>query len=61
MGMLMERHQCSAELAFDMLRVASEAVNLRLGDLAEQVVHTGMDPHLLPPLARGPIETAGPG
>jgi len=41
MGILMERHRFTAEQAFDRLRDLSQRGNVKLRDLAEQVVHTG--------------------
>ncbi len=40
-GVLVERHKCSPEQAFDMLRVVSQRTNRRLADLAEELVRTG--------------------
>jgi transcriptional regulator with GAF, ATPase, and Fis domain len=53
MGILMERHRVTSEQAFEMLRIASQNMNIRLRDLAEQVVRTGLDPALVTPAARG--------
>jgi hypothetical protein len=43
-GMLMERQGLSAPQAFDVLRRASQRLNLRLTDLAEQLTATGRLP-----------------
>jgi GAF domain-containing protein len=43
-GILMERHRVTAEAAFEMLKVASQKLNIRLRDVAEQVVRTGQEP-----------------
>jgi GAF domain-containing protein len=40
-GIIMERQKCTAEAAFDILRVASQRQNIKLRDLAQQVVDTG--------------------
>jgi len=40
-GVLVERHKCSPEQAFDLLRVVSQRTNRRLADLAEELVRTG--------------------
>lgn len=53
MGILMERHRVTPEQAFEMLKVASQNRNIRLRDLAEQVVLTGLDPA---EMAAGPRE-----
>jgi AmiR/NasT family two-component response regulator len=38
-GILMERHRCSAAAAFDLLRTRSQARNAKLRDLARELVH----------------------
>jgi GAF domain-containing protein len=40
-GVLVERHKCSPEQAFDLLRVVSQRTNRRLAELAEELVRTG--------------------
>lgn len=40
-GVLVERHKCSPEQAFDLLRVVSQRTNRRLADLAAELVRTG--------------------
>lgn len=52
MGILMERHRATPEQAFEMLKVASQNLNIRLRDLAEQVVLTGLDPAQMGPARR---------
>lgn len=52
MGILMERHRVTPEQAFEMLKVASQNLNIRLRDLAEQVVLTGLDPAQMGPAPR---------
>ena len=41
MGILMERHQFTEEQAFDHLRGLSQRRNLKLRDVAEQLIYTG--------------------
>jgi AmiR/NasT family two-component response regulator len=41
MGILMERHRLTEEQAFDRLRDRSQRSNVKLRDLAEQVIYTG--------------------
>lgn len=43
-GILMERERITAERAFDMLRRASQHLNLKLRDIAQEVVDTGEKP-----------------
>jgi phage terminase Nu1 subunit (DNA packaging protein) len=43
-GILMERHKLTAEQAFDHLRVGSSRRNVKLRDIAEQLLFTGEDP-----------------
>ena len=43
-GILMERHKLSREQAFSLLSKASQNLNTKLRDLAEEVVHTGTIP-----------------
>jgi GAF domain-containing protein len=40
-GIIMERQKCTPDAAFDVLRVASQRQNIKLRDLAQQVVETG--------------------
>lgn len=40
-GIIMERQKCTPDAAFDVLRVASQRQNIKLRDLAQQVVDTG--------------------
>ena len=41
MGILMERHRLTPERAFDQLRELSQQRNVKLRDLAEQIIYTG--------------------
>jgi AmiR/NasT family two-component response regulator len=41
MGILMERHRLTPEQAFDHLRRLSQQRNVKLRDLAEQIIYTG--------------------
>jgi AmiR/NasT family two-component response regulator len=41
MGILMERHWVSQEQAFDRLRDLSMRSNVKLRDVAEQIIYTG--------------------
>jgi AmiR/NasT family two-component response regulator len=41
MGILMERHRLTEEQAFDRLRALSQQSNVKLRDVAEQIVYTG--------------------
>ena len=43
-GILMERHRITADEAFEMLRRASQRLNVRLANVAEQVALTGESP-----------------
>ena len=43
-GILMERHRVSADEAFDMLRRASQHLNVKLRSVAQQVADTGAFP-----------------
>lgn len=43
-GILMERERISADQAFDVLRKASQHLNVKLRDVAQEVVHTGTNP-----------------
>ena len=42
MGILMQRHQVSREVAFDLLRTASQDTNRKLSVVASEVADTGM-------------------
>jgi AmiR/NasT family two-component response regulator len=41
MGILMERHRFTEEQAFDQLRDLSQRSNVKLRDVAEQLIYTG--------------------
>jgi hypothetical protein len=43
-GIVMERHKLSAKQAFDVLVQSSQQINVKLRDLANLVVNTGIDP-----------------
>jgi GAF domain-containing protein len=44
LGILMERERISGEQAFDILRRASQHLNIKLREVAQQLVDTGEDP-----------------
>jgi GAF domain-containing protein len=44
MGILMERERITAEQAFDVLRRASQHLNLKLREVAQNLIDTGEDP-----------------
>ena len=44
LGILMERERISANQAFDILRRASQHLNIKLRDIAQDLVDTGEDP-----------------
>ena len=48
MGILMERHRITHDDAFQRLSVASQSLNVRLRDVAEQIVLTGEDAETVP-------------
>jgi AmiR/NasT family two-component response regulator len=48
-GILMERDRITARQAFDVLRRASQHLNIKLRDVAEALVDTGEDPDTGPP------------
>lgn len=41
MGILMERHRFTAKQAFDQLRDLSQRGNIKLRDVAEELIYTG--------------------
>ena len=41
MGILMERHRLTQEQAFDRLRHLGQRSNVKLRDVAEQIIYTG--------------------
>ncbi|MBV2366383.1 GAF and ANTAR domain-containing protein [Streptomonospora nanhaiensis] len=43
-GILMERHQMTAEQAWERLKAASQNLNVKLAELAEKIARTGEDP-----------------
>jgi hypothetical protein len=43
-GILMERHRIAADVAFDILRRASQHQNRKLRDIADEIATTGQDP-----------------
>jgi GAF domain-containing protein len=46
LGILMERERISANQAFDILRRASQHLNIKLRDIAQDLVDTGEDPDI---------------
>jgi hypothetical protein len=44
LGILMERERITAEQAFDVLRRASQHLNIKLREVAQELVDTGVDP-----------------
>jgi len=55
-GILMNREGVTAEQAFDMLRTASQRLNMKLRDVAERVTYTGEIPPPRPATGRRPDE-----
>jgi AmiR/NasT family two-component response regulator len=54
-GILMERERISADAAFDILRRASQHLNIKLRVVAQNLVDTGERPETgPPPQGRGP-------
>jgi GAF domain-containing protein len=49
MGILMERERISTDQAFDILRRASQRLNIKLKEVAQKLVDTGEDPEAEPP------------
>jgi hypothetical protein len=43
-GIMMERHRLTAAMAFELLRVASQNRNIRLRQLSQRVIDTGLEP-----------------
>jgi hypothetical protein len=58
-GIVMERHRLSARQAFDLLVRSSQRLNVKLRDLADAVVDTGLDPNDTALLARLAATEAG--
>jgi AmiR/NasT family two-component response regulator len=58
-GILMERERITADQAFDMLRRASQHLNVKLRKVAETLVQTGVEPDTGPP--RSDVQLAGSG
>jgi len=58
-GILMERERITADEAFDMLRRASQHLNVKLRKVAETLVQTGVEPDTGPP--RSDVQLAGSG
>ena len=50
-GILMERERITADQAFDVLRRASQHMNIKLREVAETLVATGESPLAAPPPA----------
>ena len=51
-GILMERERITADQAFDVLRRASQHMNIKLREVAETLVDTGESPNTGPPRPR---------
>jgi len=49
MGILMERERVTSDQAFDVLRRASQHLNIKLREVAQNLVDTGEDPDVGPP------------
>ncbi len=49
MGILMERERITPEQAFDVLRRASQHLNVKLREVAQNLIDTGEDPDVGPP------------
>jgi GAF domain-containing protein len=49
MGILMERERIAPEQAFDVLRRASQHLNVKLREVAQNLIDTGEDPDVGPP------------
>ena len=49
MGILMERERITAPQAFDILRRASQHLNIKLREVAQNLVETGEEPDTGPP------------
>src|SRR5262249_7945302 len=59
-GILMAQYRCRPEEAFDLLRRASQNANVKVSDLAAQIVEQIASPGTLPrPAGRPPLATAG--
>jgi GAF domain-containing protein len=58
-GIVMERHRLPARQAFDLLVRSSQRLNVKLRDLADAVVNTGLDPKDTALLARLAANEAG--
>jgi hypothetical protein len=57
LGILMERERITADQAFDILRRASQHLNLKLREVAEKLVETGEQPDTGPP--HGNVQSSG--
>lgn len=53
-GILMERERITADDAFDVLRRASQELNVKLREIAQRLVDTGEDPRVRRPSERDP-------
>ena len=58
-GILMERERITADHAFDILRRASQHLNVKLREVAEKLVETGEEPDTGPP--RSDVQSFGSG
>jgi anti-sigma regulatory factor (Ser/Thr protein kinase) len=57
-GILMERERITAEQAFEILRHASQDLNVKLRDVAQRLVDTGEDPRPSPSTHRAKTDRA---
>jgi AmiR/NasT family two-component response regulator len=58
LGILMERERITADQAFDILRKASQHLNIKLRDVAQNLVDTGESPDTGPPESSGATRQA---
>jgi hypothetical protein len=58
LGILMERERITANQAFDVLRRASQHLNVKLREVAKNLIETGEEPDTGPP--RGDLQSSGP-
>jgi hypothetical protein len=57
LGILMERERITADQAFDILRRASQHLNIKLREVAQNLIDTGEEPDTGPP--RGDLQSSG--
>src|SRR5215472_6845969 len=58
-GILMAQYRCRPEEAFDLLRRASQSANVKVSDLAAQIVEQIASPGPPRPAGRPPLSTSG--